>query len=207
MRATCTLLPWITNEVFFRWVTSDLARRSFVRPEQCPAGLTGLFPLSTWACTLDLLHILQHVHIHTAHVDQLTHTHVDHYTHSWSQQHPAELCSSLYTRSSCVQLSYILHHCSATCVPSEPKDPINGLSLFPTHFNSLHSVTYTVDLKGAGILWLPTYRNAKSCFWTLAMKIAINYECIYFFTGYLLLTIMLSYLSSALKGCIWSKMQ
>ncbi len=85
------------------------------RPEQCPAGLTGLFRLSTWACTLDLLHILQHVHIHTAHVDQLTHTRADHYTHSWSQQHPAELCSSLYTRSSCVQLSYMLHHCSATC--------------------------------------------------------------------------------------------
>lgn len=140
------------------------------RPEQCPAGLTGLFPLSTWACTLDLLHILQHVHIHTAHVDQLTHTHADQYTHSCSQQHPAEICSSLYTpplintRSSCVQLSYMLHHCSATCVPSEPKDPINGLSLFPTHFNSLHSVTHTLDLKGAGILWLPSYRNAKSCF-------------------------------------------
>ncbi len=36
-------------------------------------------------------------------------------------------------------------------------------------------------------------------FWTLAVKIAINYECIQLFTGYLLLTIMLFYVYTTVQ--------
>lgn len=44
-------------------------------PEQRPAGHSGLLLLTTWVCTLDLLCVLQHVHIYTAHVNQLTRMH------------------------------------------------------------------------------------------------------------------------------------
>lgn len=111
--------------------------------EQHPEGLSGLFPLSTWTCTLDLLTILQHIHIYT---------HTDRYTQSWSQLHPAKICCILYVP----PLIHTLSSCSSTCAPLtfEPIDPISGIWLFATHFSSHYKCYYE-----SSDFWLP--RNTK----------------------------------------------
>lgn len=62
------------------------------------SGHSGLLPHTTWVCTLDLLCILQHVHIYTAHVSQLTGTqHRPLYTLLMAATSSRDLFLSLHT--------------------------------------------------------------------------------------------------------------